>query len=264
MKWSSNQFLAGLAVLGSATIASAQHGVEFVRPDAVIDLRTDAGATSVHGTWKYTDAQIVDVDSRAPGADLKPSGAAVRTHDIQPKAGAADFDDSAWPTIAASSLEQRRSNGRLAFSWYRLNVTVPSIVGTFDPTGSTIYFEISVDDYAEVWLDGKLPQVLGQSGAQMIHGWNSPNRVLLTRNARPGQTFQLAIFAANGPLSDPPANFIWVRSADLDFYSPEHASVGKPVETKIERLDPALDQIIAPGTRIEQLADGFGFTEGPV
>ena len=30
------------------------------------------------------------------------------------------------------------------------------------------------------------------------------------------------------------------------------------------RLDPALDALISPGAEIEKLADGFGFTEGPV
>jgi gluconolactonase len=71
--------------------------------------------------------------------------------------------------------------------------------------------------------------------------------------------------AANAPLSSPPVNFIWwVRSATLDFYTKERARVGKDVETRIVRLDPDLDKIIPPGTKIEKLADGFGFTEGPV
>jgi gluconolactonase len=34
--------------------------------------------------------------------------------------------------------------------------------------------------------------------------------------------------------------------------------------TRIERLDPALDAIIAPGTTIERVATGFKFTEGPL
>ena len=32
----------------------------------------------------------------------------------------------------------------------------------------------------------------------------------------------------------------------------------------IERLDPALDAVIAPGTEVEKVADGFEFTEGPM
>jgi gluconolactonase len=33
---------------------------------------------------------------------------------------------------------------------------------------------------------------------------------------------------------------------------------------RIDRLDPALDRLIAPGTRIEKVAGGFQFTEGPM
>ena len=41
----------------------------------------------------------------------------------------------------------------------------------------------------------------------------------------------------------------------------EHA---QPREIEIIRLDPALDAVIAPGTRVEKLAGGFEFTEGPM
>jgi len=34
--------------------------------------------------------------------------------------------------------------------------------------------------------------------------------------------------------------------------------------SKIERLDPALDALIDPNARVEKLADGFAWTEGPV
>ncbi|WP_420139862.1 SMP-30/gluconolactonase/LRE family protein [Sphingomonas sp.] len=37
-----------------------------------------------------------------------------------------------------------------------------------------------------------------------------------------------------------------------------------PAPTRIERLDPALDAVIAPGTRIERVATGFIFAEGPM
>ncbi len=251
-----------IALLASSALA--QYGAEFRRPDAVVDLRTNDGAAIIGGQWRYTDARITEVQHRKPGPDLKPSGPPNRTHDIEPKAGAADFDDSQWEGIEASSLETRRSTGRLSFSWYRIQITIPQRIGDFDPTGSTLFFEVTVDDYAEVWVNGKLPQTLGQSGGQLVKGWNAPNRVLLTRDAKPGQQIQLAIFAANGPLSNPPDNFIWIRSAVLDFYTPANARVGVDVATKIIRADPALDRIVSPGTRIEKIASGFGFTEGPV
>lgn len=40
---------------------------------------------------------------------------------------------------------------------------------------------------------------------------------MLTRNAKPRQRIQLAVFGIDGPLSNPPGNFIWVRSATLEF-----------------------------------------------
>jgi gluconolactonase len=204
------------------------------------------------------------VDHRAPGPDLRPSGTPIRTHDIEPKAGAATFDDAGWEVIAPTSLDARRGTGRLSFAWYRLNVTVPATIGAFDPTGATVILEIAVDDYAEIWVDGQLPLVLGQVGGPLVKGWNAANRVVIGRGVRPGQRIQLAVFAGNGPLSEPPGNFIWIRSAVLEFYRPGQPAVGRPVATIIERLDPALDAIVAPGTVIEQLSGGFLFTEGPV
>lgn len=253
-----------VASMAIAAPVRAQQGAASVRPDAVIDLRTDDGASLVNGQWRYADARIVEVDHRTPGADLKPSGDPIRTRDISPRAAARDFDDAAFEAIPATSLEKRRGSGRLSFGWYRINVTIPPKVGAFDPAGATVMFEIVVDDYSEIYVNGKLPYVLGASGQGFVKGWNTPNRVVLTRDARPGEKFQIAIFAANGPLSDPPGNFIWVRSATLDFYSRERARVGKEVPTEIVRLDPAIDSIIPVGAKIEQLADGFGFTEGPV
>ena len=94
-------------------------------PDAVIDLRTPAGAALVGGAWRFTDAHIVDADFHAPGPDNKPTGAAVRTHDIHPRVGTPDFENAPWQVIEADTLESRRTNGRLAFGWYRLTLTIP-------------------------------------------------------------------------------------------------------------------------------------------
>src|SRR5262245_37387985 len=98
------------------------------RPTAIIDLATDEGVRLAKGQWRYSDARIVEVEHRAPGPDLRPSGSPNRTNDIAPHAGATDFDDSAWVVLAASEIEARRGNGRLSFNWYRINVTIPERV----------------------------------------------------------------------------------------------------------------------------------------
>jgi hypothetical protein len=214
---------AALITIAAGTRLHAQHAVRRAldgRPDAVVDLRTSEGIRLVRGQWRYHEAAIVEADFRAPGPDLRPSGRPIRTRDLEPKAGRADFDDSGWEAIEPAALESRRSTGKLCFNWYRTSITIPERVGTFDTTGATVVFEIVVDDYAEVWVDGRLPRVLGQSGGPLMKGFNAPNRVVLTTSARPGQTIQIAVLGANGPLSDPPSNFIWVRSATLDFYKP--------------------------------------------
>ena len=255
-----------IVAIGAASSSSvkAQHAVRQAtdgRPDAVIDLRTSAGVELVRGEWRYRDAYPIEVESRGPGTDLRPSGEAVKALDIAPHAGSGIFDDSEWHKIAPASLQARRSNGRLSFNWYRINITIPERIGAFDTIGSTVIFEVVVDDYSEVWVDGKLPRPLGQTGSGLVKGFNAPNRVVLTRSARPNQRIQLAVFGANAPLSEPPNNFIWIRSATLDFYK---ASAPMADEVHIVRNDPAIDAIVPAKLKVERLAEGFLFTEGPV
>jgi len=242
----------------------AAQGPPYGRPDATIDLRTTEGVQVIHGKWRYNDVKIVEVDSKGPGPDLKPSGAPVRTYDYTPHAGTADFDDSQWPVIDPVTLDARRGNGKVSFNWYRIKVTLPESVGNLDVAGSTVSFEIVIDDYAEIWVNGNLLPVLGQSGGSVVKGWNAPNKIILTHSAQPGQQFEIAIFGYNGPISRSPENFIWVKSATLDFYKPGRGTGIQQVETKIQRQDPGLDAIIAPDAKIEKLAGGFLFTEGPV
>ena len=234
------------------------------RPVAIINLATEEGIKLVRGQWRYSDTKIVEVDHHSPGPDLRPSGPANRTNDITPHAGAADFDDSKWEGLAASQLAARKSTGRLCFNWYCIRVTIPEKVGSFDPTGSTVVFEVVLDDYAEIWVDGKLPTVLGQTGGPLVKGFNAPNRVVIGRNVKPGQQIQLAVFGINGPISNPPGNFIWIRSATLDFYKADQAYKPQEFTPEIIKKHPALDAIIPANAKLEKLASGFLFTEGPV
>jgi gluconolactonase len=261
------------ALATTATPAAAQVTADAptLRPDAVVNLATADGAALVGAEWRYRDAAIVEVGHRNVGPDLRPSGSPNRAFDITPHAGVANFDDSGWARIAPADLESRRTKGRLAFGWYRTAVTIPERVGALATAGSTVVFEIVVDDYAEVWVDGKLPIALGQAGGQLVKGFNAPNRVVLTREAVPGQRIQIAVFGANGPLSSPPGNFVWVRSATLDFYRKGRLGRVAEVQAEVTRMDPALDAIVpglganGPATiALEKLADGFIFTEGPV
>lgn len=237
-------------------------------PHATVDLGTQHGVELVKGSWRYSDTKIVEVDFRAAGADGQPTGAPTKTYDYTPHAGVADFDDSRWEVIDPTTLAARRGPGRLSFNWYRINLTVPERVGDFDPTGATAVFETSLDDYAEIWVNGELPRALGQNGGSVVAGWNAPNRLVIGRNLQPGQKIQLAIFGINGPISNPPTNYIYMRFARLHFY--KDGNIGPnaitPTEVNVEvlRLDPAIDAIVPPNPKIFKLAEGFKFTEGPV
>jgi len=232
--------------------------------DAVVDLQTPEGIALVQAEWRYADAHIVETDFVHVGADLGPTGPPNRTYDVVPHAQGAHFDDSSWSRLEPNETLLRLSGGLVCFNWYRIAVTLPPRVGDFDPTGATVVFEIVIDDYAEVWVDGELPIALGQAGGQVISGFNAPNRVVLTQDARPGQTFQIAVFGINGPISVSPHNYIWMRTATLDFYGADRARPAEPVQCEIKRLDPSLDEVVAPEARMERVAGGFEFTEGPV
>jgi gluconolactonase len=237
------------------------------KPEATLDLGSLDGVKAVKAEWRYSDTKIIDADFRAPGRDKQPTGAPVKTYDYTPHAGSSDFDDSKWQVISPTTLDQRRGNGRLGFNWYRIKLTIPDRIGDFDPTGSTAVFETSLDDYAEIWVDGELSRALGQSGGSVIAGWNAKNQLVVGRDLKPGQQIQLAIFGANGPLSNPPTNFIYVRYAKLAFYKSEAGPVAlTPSEVNVEvvRNDPAMDEIVSPNPKVFKLAEGFKFTEGPV
>ena len=230
----------------------------------MVDLQTAEGVALVQAEWRYADADIVETAFVDVGTDLGPTGPPNRTYEVVPHAQGMHFDDSAWRRLEPDQTQLRLSTGLVCFNWYRIAVTLPRRVGDFDPTGATVVFEVVIDDYAEVWVDGELPIVLGQAGGRVISGFNAPNRVVLTQDARPGQTFQIAVFGINGPISVSPHNYIWMRTASLDFYAADRATPAEPVECEIVRMDTALDEVVPPGARMERIASGFQFTEGPV
>src|ERR1044071_979715 len=256
-----------LLVLAGRAFAETNADAPAGKPDAAIDLATKEGIDLVKGQWRYSDTKIIEADFKAAGVDKQPTGVPIRTYDYTPHAGGADFDDSNWETIDPTTLDARRSSGRLCFNWYRINIAIPARVNDIDLTGATAVFETSLDDYAEIWVDGELPRALGQSGGSGVKGWNAANRLIINRSVQPGQKIQLAVFGINGPISNPPTNYIWVREAKLEFYKGGVVPVTiTPSEVNLEvvRKDPAIDTIIPPNPKIFKLAEGFKFTEGPV
>ena len=169
-------------------------------------------------------------------------------------------------SIGPTTLDQRRGHGRLGFNWYRIKLTVPDRVGDFDPTGSTVVFDTSLDDYAEVWVDGELSRALGQSGGSVIAGWNAENHLVVGRNVKPGQQIQLAIFGINGPLSNPPTN-LHLHALRQDSNSTKArplplALTPSEVNVEVVRNDPGMDEIVGPNPKVFKLAEGFQVYRG--
>src|SRR5215470_11118184 len=224
------------------------------RPDAIVDLQTAEGVALVGGQWRYADARVDEIEFVKLGSPEDPLGPGTvpnRTYDV--------VRDGEWRELAPAETMLRLANGRVCFNFYAIDVTIPDRVGELDPTGATIVFEVVIDDYAEVWVNGELPHALGDTGGPVVGGFNAPNRVVLTHDARPGDRFEIAVFGINGPISTSPANYIWMRTATLDVYAGERAPIAWEAPLEVEG---DLSAILDSG--LERVAGGFEFTEGPV
>jgi hypothetical protein len=131
---------------------------------------------------------------------------------LEPIALAPDFDDSDW--MVDTAIHKSRGKGQV-MGWFRRSVEIPDRVAGFAIAGSQATLLTNVDDYGEVWVDGKLPRTPGKSGEAIVAGFNVPNRVEL-KDAQPGKVYQIAVFGINGPISAAPSNWIFLRDTFID------------------------------------------------
>jgi gluconolactonase len=182
-------------------------------PAHVLDLMTEAAMAAFDARWRGKEARIVECPALS---DAMPEFKTA--YDIEPYAGVAGFDDSEWPVIAPAELGARRGGGMICFFWFRTILTMPADAAGLDTAGSMAVLRVNVDDYAEVWLNGELPRLAGRPSPGAIQGFNMPHRLVLSRNVSPGDKFEIAVFAINGPISAAPANFLFVREAKVEFF----------------------------------------------
>ncbi len=204
--------LVAAAIVVLAPAARAQEGLI-----GKIDLMSSKGVEAVKGEWRYA------VVTTGVG-DLK--------NEIEPKAHG-PFDDSAWEVLKPETLGKGRGVGGYCWCWYRIKVAIPDEVGGKKFDGGPVWFQTIVDDYGEIWVDGKIDLAFGKSGRGAVSGFNTKNRVRLqkldkvngkkkTRDAKPGDVFQIAVLGINSPLGNPPGNFIFLRNpTNLEFFSPD-------------------------------------------
>jgi hypothetical protein len=183
-------------------------------PVHVVDLMTVAGSAVFGARWRGIEAKLVECPALS---DSMPQFKT--TYDVEPHAELLGFDDSAWPVIAADDLGGRRGGGMISFFWYRATLTIPPEAAGFATAGAKAVLRVNIDDYAEIWVDGELPRAAGRPSPACIQGFNMPNRLVLGDNiVQPGDKFEIAVFAINGPISAAPANFLWFREAKVEFY----------------------------------------------
>jgi hypothetical protein len=185
-----------------------------VPPVHVVDLMTDAGSAAFGAVWRAKEAKLVECPALS---DSRPEYKT--TYDVEPHAEVVGFDDSGWELVPATDLGGRRGGGLVSFFWFRSTLTIPAQAAGFDTNGAKAVLRVNVDDYAEVWVNGMLPRAAGRPSPAAIQGFNMPNRLVLGDTiVAPGDKFEIAVFAINGPISVAPANFLWFREAKVEFF----------------------------------------------
>jgi hypothetical protein len=124
---------------------------------------------------------------------------------LEPIALAPDFDDAGW--MVDTAIHKSRGKGQV-MGWFRRSIEIPDRVAGFAIAGSQATLLTNVDDYGEVWVDGAL--------RAPVPGLNVDARALLAEQVQPGDRFQIAILAINGPVGRPIGG-IFVRYARVQF-----------------------------------------------
>ncbi|PKB82760.1 MAG: hypothetical protein BZY88_03700 [SAR202 cluster bacterium Io17-Chloro-G9] len=146
--------------------------------------------------------------SRAPGLVPGEPNQGLVAEILGSDARLAEYDDSGWDHDV--NVQDRLSVG-FTFAWYRLAFTMPEEVKGQKVAGNRVYFETNVDNYGEVYIDGKIDGTIG-----VVTGNNTSKRVMVEEPAVPGGKHVIALLVANAPLGAP-VGAIFVRHVTMAF-----------------------------------------------
>jgi hypothetical protein len=166
-------------------------------PRIVLDLNNPEDCRKVNGQWRVGHGLVPGEANEGLTAQLPSSPARLP-----------DYDDSGWELCG--NLRKSISKG-FTFVWYRITVKIPERLQGVDVAGYRVWFETNVDNYGEVWIDGKIDRAAG-----VIAGINASQRVEVTNKAAPGDRHVIACLVANGPLAEPRGG-VFMRYANLSF-----------------------------------------------
>ena len=168
-------------------------------PRVTLDLNKESDRQQVKGQWRVGPGLVPGEPNEGLVAQM-----------LNTPARLAEYDDSKWEVC--KNIRQSLSSG-FTFGWYRIAVVIPAEIDGVALTDSRIFFETNVDNYGEVWIDGKFDRTAGA-----ITGINASQRVEVIDKAVPGKKHVIACLVANGPLAEPRGG-IYMLYATLAFES---------------------------------------------
>jgi hypothetical protein len=166
-------------------------------PRVALDLNKEEDRRKVNGVWRHALGLVPGEPNQGLVAEL-----------LSTPARLADYDDSGWEVC--DNIRALVSVG-FTFGWYRITVELPESIDGVSIAGANTLFETNIDNYGEVWIDGKIDFVTGT-----VAGFNAQQRVVVSPSAVPGAKHVIACLAANGPLAEP-RGVIFMRYATLAF-----------------------------------------------
>jgi hypothetical protein len=168
-------------------------------PRIALDLNKEADRQKLGAQWRVATGLVPGEPNEGLVSQLLNSPARLK-----------DYDDSNWEVC--NNIRQSISQG-FTFAWYRITVVIPAEIDRVPVADSRVFFEANVDNYGEVWIDGKIDRTAG-----VIVGINAPQRVEVADKAVAGAKHVIACLVANGPLAEPRGG-VYMRYATLAFES---------------------------------------------
>lgn len=168
-------------------------------PRITLDLNQADDLKQVKGQWRL-----------GPGLVPGEPNEGLKEQLLNSPARLPDYDDSRWEIC--TNVRKSLSTG-FTFAWYRIAIEIPTQVNGVAVADSRLFFETNVDNYGELWIDGKIDRTAG-----VIAGINAQQRVEVSPKAVPGAKHVIACLVANGPLAEPRGG-IFMRYATLAFES---------------------------------------------
>jgi hypothetical protein len=138
-------------------------------PRVALDLNKAEDRQKVQGQWRVAPGLVPGEPNEGLTAQLPGSPARL-----------ADYNDSGWEVC--TNIRESLSVG-FTFAWYRIAVTVPEQLDGVQLAGSRVWFETNIDNYGEIWIDGKIDRATG-----VIVGINAQHRVEVSGNALPDRS----------------------------------------------------------------------------